>query len=62
MIGIYKITNLINRKCYIGQSQNIEQRFKEHKYHHNNSDIGIALYNDGIENFSFEILFKRITF
>lgn len=29
---IYKITNLINNECYIGQTvQNIEERFKEHK-------------------------------
>ena len=29
--GIYKITNLINNKCYIGKSKNIEDRFKYHK-------------------------------
>ena len=28
--GIYKITNLINNKCYIGQSRNIESRIKKH--------------------------------
>ena len=31
MIGIYKITNNINGKCYIGQSINIKQRWKGHK-------------------------------
>ena len=31
MIGIYKITNLINQKAYIGQSNDIERRFKEHQ-------------------------------
>ena len=31
MIGIYKITNKINQKCYIGKSINIEHRFKKHK-------------------------------
>ena len=30
MIGIYKITNNINGKIYIGQSNNIERRFQEH--------------------------------
>ena len=30
MIGIYKITNKINGKIYIGQSMNIERRLKEH--------------------------------
>lgn len=28
--GIYKITNLINNKIYIGQSVNIEARWKGH--------------------------------
>lgn len=30
--GIYKLTNDINDKVYIGQSRDIEQRFKEHMY------------------------------
>ena len=30
--GIYKIINCINGKVYIGQSIDIEKRFKEHKY------------------------------
>ena len=29
--GIYKITNLDNQKCYIGYSNNISRRWKEHK-------------------------------
>lgn len=28
--GIYKITNLVNNKCYIGQSINISSRWKQH--------------------------------
>ena len=31
-IGIYKIENKINKKIYVGQSINIEKRWKEHKY------------------------------
>lgn len=31
MIGIYKVTNKINNKVYIGQSINIENRFQQHK-------------------------------
>ena len=31
MIGIYKITNKVNGKVYIGQSDNIERRWKNHK-------------------------------
>ena len=30
MTGIYKITNLINNKCYIGRSKNIQERWNEH--------------------------------
>ena len=30
-IGIYKITNLINNKSYIGKSTKIEERFSYHK-------------------------------
>jgi len=31
MIGIYKITKKENGKSYIGQSNDIERRFQEHK-------------------------------
>ena len=31
MIGIYKITNKINGKIYIGQSNDIYRRFYEHQ-------------------------------
>ena len=31
-IYIYKITNTINSKQYIGKSKNVKQRFKEHIY------------------------------
>ena len=30
-MGIYKITNLITNKSYIGLSKHIEQRWQEHK-------------------------------
>jgi group I intron endonuclease len=32
MIGIYKFTNKINGKIYIGQSRNIKSRWREHKF------------------------------
>ena len=37
MIGIYKIENIINNKVYIGSSNNIERRWKEHKRLLNNN-------------------------
>ena len=30
MVGIYKITNKLNNKVYIGQSNNLERRRREH--------------------------------
>lgn len=56
MIGIYKITNKINNKSYIGQSINIERRWKEHQEPGQTSVIHNAIIKYGVENFSFEIL------
>ena len=55
IIGIYKITNLLNNKIYIGQSNNIERRFQEHKSR-NIIPIDQAIQKYGKENFSFEII------
>lgn len=54
--GIYKITNLINNKSYIGQSIRIENRFKDHCKKSSTSLISRAIQKYGKENFSFEIL------
>lgn len=58
MIGIYKITNNINGKIYIGQSNNIQRRFSEHQNRGATSRIpvDIAIQRYGKENFSFEII------
>lgn len=58
MIGIYKITNKINGKSYIGQSNNIERRFQEHQTKGSISRIplDIAIKKYGKENFSYEII------
>ena len=63
MIGIYKITNTINGKCYIGQSVNIHKRWTNHKSVYNNPNANgydYYLYRSmrkyGIENFNFEVL------
>lgn len=55
-IGIYKITNQLNNKSYIGQSIHIEHRWKEHQRQSANSVIAKTIRKVGIENFTFEIL------
>ena len=56
MIGIYKITNLVNNKCYIGQSVHIERRWIEHTQPSADSIIAKAIRKYGKDNFKFEVL------
>lgn len=57
---IYKITNLINNKIYVGQTtQSPEVRFGEHcRFRKNNATmlIALAIKKYGKENFTFEVL------
>lgn len=54
--SIYKITNTINQKVYIGQSIHPIQRFSEHCYNNTDSLIHRAIKKYGKENFQFEII------
>lgn len=60
-IGIYKITNTVNGKVYIGKSHNIEERFKQHieglngKRNHN-PHFQSVWNKYGKSNFKFEII------
>lgn len=54
MIGIYKITNKLNGKSYIGQSIHCGKRLDEH--HKGKQLIDEVIQIEGIENFNFEIL------
>ena len=54
--GIYKIENLINHKVYIGQSIDIERRFRNHINYEVNPYLKRAFEKYGIKNFSFEII------
>lgn len=54
--GIYKIENLINKKIYVGQSIDIEERFKKHLRAKDNFYIHKALEKYGKINFNFQII------
>ena len=54
--GIYKITNLVNGKVYIGASKNIEKRWSDHRNGH--SDLAKEFQTFGLDNFKFEILLE----
>ena len=65
--GIYKITNKINNKVYIGQSVNVEERLREHQLRafrspETNKEYNKALYQAirkyGVENFTYELILK----
>lgn len=64
VIGIYRVTNKVNQKSYIGQSTNIKKRLNSHKNAINRKPDDYRgqgpLYDDirkyGIENFEFVVL------
>lgn len=60
MIGIYKILNKVNGKFYIGQSNDIERRWKEHcspsRYKISNIPLEWAIHKYGKDSFSLEVL------
>ena len=54
---IYKITNKVNGKSYIGQTRyTIEFRWKQHQHKKDNTYFHNAIHKYGIDNFSIEIL------
>ena len=58
MIGIYKIENLNNGKIYIGQSNDIERRFYEHKTKGKTSRIplDVEIQKEGVSSFSYKVV------
>ena len=67
VVGIYKITNKINGKIYIGQSLDIRRRWTAHvnvlnETNHTDREKKYALHQAllkyGVENFTFEVIEK----
>lgn len=63
MQGIYKITNQITHKSYIGKTNNYERRMADHKrlaFQLDHKESNKALYQSmrkyGLENFTFELI------
>ena len=60
--GIYKITNINNEMCYVGQAVNIAERWRQHIKRGIGAETPTrnklypAMMQDGVENFTFEII------
>lgn len=59
--GVYKITNLVNNKVYIGSAKCFQKRAYQHRSSlekgvHQNKHLQAAFNQDGTENFLFEVL------
>ena len=60
--GIYKITNIENQMCYVGQAANIADRWKQHIKRGVGADTPTrnklypAMFELGPENFTFEVI------
>lgn len=60
--GIYKITNQLTKQCYIGQAADVASRWKQHAKCGLGIDTPVSnklyksMLEDGLHNFSFELL------
>lgn len=60
--GIYKITNKVNGMCYVGQTKNFSDRFRQHIKRGLGAEAATqnklypAMKEFGVENFTFEII------
>ena len=53
---IYKITNTVNSKAYVGYSSNISKRWDDHKNGYGSKLVYDAIQKYGLDNFTFEVI------
>lgn len=53
---VYKITNKLNGKIYIGQAANVAKRWSRHCKNTDKAAISLAIRKHGKHNFSFDII------
>lgn len=63
--SIYRIQNTINGKVYIGYSENVKNRFAQHKRYGNDgkkrkSKLYAAMNKYGVENFTFDVIYQSL--
>ena len=58
MSYIYKITNTVNNKSYIGYTKNPSARWKAHQHRQGSNLVFQAIKKYGIDKFKFEIIAK----
>lgn len=60
--GIYKITNIENNMCYVGQAANLSERWRQHIKRGVGAEAPTrnklypAMEEFGVENFTFEVI------
>ena len=58
IVYIYRIGNKVTDKCYIGQTTNWKRRKEEHLNDSSNPELRQAILNEGVEQFTCEIIDK----
>lgn len=53
---IYKITNTVNSKAYVGYSDNVSKRWEEHRNGYGSKVVYAAIQKYGLDNFTFEVI------
>lgn len=60
---VYKIENKINKKIYVGQTNNLDRRMQEHKHdERNNHPIHNAIKKYGWQNFEVSVLYYGVNY